>query len=75
MVYCEGHPKEAAWAIRTNIAKVWLSTQERIKSIDQGKLYVVEDTMKAVEPFILKEFDKQVKASFEAEIGKQWRFL
>lgn len=70
----KGIPKQAAWAIRTNIQKYGSPRKKGATSIDQSKLYVVEDTMKAVEPFIEKEFDKQVKASFEAEIGKQWRF-
>jgi hypothetical protein len=31
--------------------------------------------MKAVEPDILRELDKQAEASFEATIGKQWQSL
>lgn len=70
----KGIPKQAAWAIRTNIQKYGSPRKKGAKSIDQGKLYVVEDTMKAVEPFIQKKYFNQVKASFQAEIGKQWRF-
>jgi len=71
----KGIPREAAWAIRTNIAKFGSPRKKGSKSIDQSKLGVVEDTMKAVEPFILKELDKQAQASFEATIGKQWQSL
>lgn len=70
----KGIPKQAAWAIRTNIGKYGAPRKKGATSIDQGKLNVVEDTMKAVEPFIFKELDKQAKASFEATIGRQWRF-
>ena len=71
----KGIPKEAAWAIRTNIAKYGSPRQLDSTSIDETKLGVVEDTMKEVEPFILKELDKQVGASFEQTIGKQWQSL
>ena len=71
----KGIPREAAWAIRANIAKFGSPRKKGSKSIDQSKLGVVRDTMKAVEPFILKELDKQAEASFEATIGKQWQSL
>lgn len=71
----KGIPKEAAWAIRTNIAKYGSPRQLDSTSIDETKLGVVEDTMKEVEPFILKELDKQVGASFEQTIGKEWQSL
>ena len=71
----KGIPKQAAWS---NTYKHWqvrcTKEEEGATSIDQGKLNVVEDTMEAVEPFILKELDKQAKASFEATIGRQWQF-
>ena len=71
----KGIPKEAAWAIRTNIAKYGSPRQLDSTSIDQSKLGVVEDTMKEVEPFILKELDKQLGSSFDQTIGKEWQSL
>ena len=71
----KGIPQQAAWAIRTNIAKYGSPRQKDSTSIDQSKLGVVADTLKAVEPFILRELDKQVEASFEATIGKEWQSL
>ena len=71
----KGIPKEAAWAIRTNIAKFGSPRQLDSTSIDQSKLGVVEDTMKEVEPFILKELDKQLGSSFDQTIGKEWQSL
>ena len=63
-----GIPKEAAFPIARKIGQVGAPK-------DKSKLGVVEDTIKAVEPFILKELDKQAQASFEATIGKQWQSL
>ena len=63
-----GIPKEAAFPIARKIGQVGAPK-------DKSKLGVIEDTMKAVEPFILKELDKQAQASFEATIGKQWQSL
>jgi hypothetical protein len=71
----KGIPQEAAWAIRTNIAKYGSPRQLDSTAIDESKLNVIEDTMTEVEPFILRELDKQVEASFEATIGKKWQSL
>jgi hypothetical protein len=71
----KGIPKEAAWAIRTNIGLYGAPRKIRGTSIDQTKLNVIEDTMKEVEPDLLRELGKEAQASFEATIGKQWQSL
>jgi hypothetical protein len=61
MEWCvaKGIPKEAAFPIARKI----------------GQFGAPKDTMKAVEPDILRELDKQAEASFEATIGQQWQSL
>ncbi len=63
-----GIPKEAAnkvrWAIFHNGAPK-----------DKTKLNVVSETLKAVQPDIDREMEKELKASFEAEINPLWQSL
>jgi fructose-1,6-bisphosphatase/inositol monophosphatase family enzyme len=70
MEWCvaRGIPKEAAFPIARKIGQFGAPK-------DKTKLNVIADTMKAVEPDILRELDKQAEASFEATIGKQWQSL
>tara|TARA_R100000654_G_scaffold14554_2_gene31365 strand:- start:3863 stop:4315 length:453 start_codon:yes stop_codon:yes gene_type:complete len=71
----KGIPQEAAWAIRANIGKYGAPRKIRGTSLDESKLHVIEDTMKEVQPDIIKELSKDAAASFEATIGKQWQSL
>jgi len=69
----KGIPKEAAWAIRTNIAKYGSPRKIGGTSIDQSKLNVISETMDALEPDLMRELSKQAGASFDATIGKEWQ--
>jgi len=71
----KGIPTEAAWAIRANIGKFGAPRKIRSKQIDQDKLNVISDTMKALTPDINKELSKELGASFNQTIGKLWQSL
>lgn len=63
-----GIPQEAAFPIARKIGQFGAPK-------NKNKLNVIADTIKAVEPDILRELDKQAEASFEATIGQQWQSL
>lgn len=62
----KGIPKEAANRIRWSIFHNGAPK-------DKTKLNVISDTMKAVQPQLDREMEKELKASFETEILPLWQ--